>query len=89
MIDSNSGTGFLLFYNIAEARLIKRSGGWVAGWLCGWVAGWLGGGWVAGWFDCLRRVNGKTAASKAILLLKRANTSMQSVSVAVAGRMTA
>ena len=51
MIDLNSGTGFLLFYNIAEARLIKRSGGWVAGWRLGggWVAGWRLGGWVVGW----------------------------------------
>ena len=29
MIDSISGAGFLLLYNIAEARVMKRSGGWV------------------------------------------------------------
>ena len=29
VIDSNSGAGFLLFCYIADARVIKRSGGWV------------------------------------------------------------
>ena len=39
MIDSNSGAGFLLFHNIAEARVIKRSGGWAGGW---GVSEWVG-----------------------------------------------
>ena len=32
-MDSNSGAGFLLFYNIAEARVIRWVGGWVGGWV--------------------------------------------------------
>ena len=34
---SNSGAVFLLFYNIPEARVIKRSGGWVGGCVSEWV----------------------------------------------------